>query len=1001
MSLSEDSYRTDLIQKLNSKLPNPYKAVNSLNLSISSEDERYKHLKKLRREFDVIILDDTFIDKKKVNVERVEYAIETKKLGSSCIGIGQAEDAFVAFPFLKITYATNFEGGLYRRERDSAESMIKFSSYKLDKIYEQIADLISDDVRTKISLKIEAKHIDITESEAIDILTECMNKIQNEMTELPDEKKVKLNERTLIMWKKYDENNVDVVDLEYNVKRAASYIIVDQFLFYYLLCKKAKKYNLKELSPISDEEDDPEIFSVKYFKRAISETNDYRPIFELDFLSLLPKTKKVVKSINEVVKIISNLGLEFTNEDILGKIFHSMIPLEIRKQIAAYYTGNAPAKILTNLAITSSKMKVGDLACGSGTLLVESYHVLKKLLKQSKIELNDSQIHKQIIENQIFGNDITLFASHLAAMNLASQNLEAEITKINITSTNGLNIIPIKKSYSNLRGYLEQFEARGTDIDGNQIGIKFPVLDCVIMNPPFSRQTDMTDEIIDNLKSICKEWFPVEKEYKKYIDGQMGLHNYFIIHADKMIKKFGIIAMVLPSVTFSNIYSKKTIKYLKDKNYHIKYIMEILSERCAFSEDSSFKEYMVIIQKGKYNIDSETSIISFKDEFEIDSVPDLIKNIKDGKSLPNMTIRKIKNSNLYSSSKWNEIIVNKFDKITEFLISSKKLDKLNNIKSNLRIRRGFYPSYSDFLMLPNNEWKIKKVNESLFSLEHITLPKDDAMYSVTIPSKFLLPSIRRSKTANDLVVKPDSFTLNLPYILPKELDNFRRIYLHWAEQKIDTKWEEASKKGHKRIPIIKKPKFKNIKRKGKIIQIVKDVPWWSFAYHDKCYDKNGNLFLCKKYRGKLRTTFSMYSPETASISCGSMHLLNSSDSEFYASWTNSSLYLYILFTHQKVISKGYWEITVGNFKEFLFPISSYFTDDDKNEVIQKWKKLSNIVKKNKIFLPKQFKMDDNTTLNERKLLDIAWLNIFGMENSDLNPFITNLYKWILNYFETR
>ena len=116
--------------------------------------------------------------------------------------------------------------------------------------------------------------------------------------------------------------------------------------------------------------------------KAIQITGDYKPIFDIDVLSILPENKMVINALNECIEKITALELSTNNTDFLGKIFHKMIPSEIRKRIAAYYTGSAPARLLAKLAIKNHDAKICDLACGSGTLLVEAYHVKRELYKK-------------------------------------------------------------------------------------------------------------------------------------------------------------------------------------------------------------------------------------------------------------------------------------------------------------------------------------------------------------------------------------------------------------------------------------------------------------------------------------------------------------------------------------------------------------------------------------------------------------------------------------------
>jgi len=782
-------------------------------------------------------------------------------------------------------------------------------------------------------------------------------------------------------------------------------------MFYNLLQKKTTKYRLPPLEPINGNEDNPKMFSTKYIERAISDTGDYLPIFGIDMFSLLPKSKKVIKAINDVIEKISDLKIETQSSDFIGKIFHSMIPSEIRKSLAAYYTGSAPAKLLALLTIKKETDKVCDLACGSGTLLIESYHVLYNLYKIKNPDWTDEKIHRQIIESQIYGNDITLFASHLAAMNLASQYLDGEITKINITATDGLQISP-RHSYGTIMDFVKSTELQTVSMDGKSYSIAYPFVNYVIMNPPFSRQTDMSGALLKNLIKVITAWFPSKNEQKNYIDKKMGLHGYFLIHADHLIKKYGRIAMVLPSSTFYTDYTGKLLRFLQDKQYSIDYIIEILTKRSAFSEDVTFKEYMVVFRKGALKSNSQTLLVSINNEFSLNRVDEIYGLIEKQIESDILNLKSIETQNLYTSTKWTEL----FTRVANFtFLKSPGLEKYNGNTSQFRIIRGYDGTYSDYLMLPNKEWNIEELNTTTYKLIHHTLPKDDEQRECLIPASYLVSAIRRSRDANSLVTAPNCYVLNLPYQLPRDLDEFYRKYIHWAENGLEAKWSQDRKKGHKRVPIVKRATYKK-NRKG--LKVIDQVPWFSHAYKNKCQETKSNLFLLKKYQVSARRTLAPYSKKIASVNHGSLMWIKTPNNKFYASWMNSSLFFHSLFTNQRIIHKDYWEMMIGDFKNVIFPKYGTFDDDTIDDLILKWEDLALISTEDMPFLPQQLganlvikskkKKDPPPDqvipydrLPERVELDKAWLRAFDVPDDKIDKNINEIYDWLIDYMETR
>ncbi|KKK65405.1 hypothetical protein LCGC14_2974450, partial [marine sediment metagenome] len=102
-------------------------------------------------------------------------------------------------------------------------------------------------------------------------------------------------------------------------------------------------------------------------------------------------------------------------------------------------------------------------------------------------------------------------------------------------------------------------------------------------------------ELLENIRKTVLQWFPEKINRKKYIDKNMGLHGYFLIHADHMLKKGGRIAMVLPTSTFTTDYTKKLLEFLQDKAYSINYVIEIFD--LLYIKKIIFRDIKVMIFK--------------------------------------------------------------------------------------------------------------------------------------------------------------------------------------------------------------------------------------------------------------------------------------------------------------------------------------------------------------------------------------------------------------------
>ena len=822
-----------------------------------------------------------------------------------------------------------------------------------------------------------------TEAEYLTALKACMNKIGREILRLPENIRAPLSDRTMILWQKVNGSQEEVQALEYNIMQATAYILVNQFLFYHLL-ETQSNFSITPLELLTKKADTPKSFQIKYFEPAMALTETFKPIFEIEILKLLPNTPPIVKALNFIIEKIAGMQFESLDTDVLGKIFHSMIPPEIRKPLAAYYTGNAPARLLAELVISDPKYRIADFACGSGTLLLEAYRVKKQLYLKQSPSLSTGEIHKQILERELVGNDITHFATHLTALNLSIQDLSIQVDKLQITAQDGLSI---------------------------HLDYK---LDGVLMNPPFSRRADMMADFSQHLEDLSRQWFPEDKTRARYMNRKMGLHGYFIYYADRMIRDGGFIAMVLPSATFTTDYTAFILRFLEDRKYAIKNVIEILTHGSAFSEDCTFKEYMVILEKGRLQPDQQTLMVSLKDKFTVAEAPGMAEAIRNQDTHPNVMYTTIPTDELYRSDKWAKLFSPNVGNL-DWLFSTPQLaplktpktsDKLKGRKraewtvhpSKVEVKIGYSGTYSEFLMLPNKTWNIElhPNRPDHFLISRVENPAE----SCPIAEKYLVRAIRKASFANGLKVSPTAYTLNLPYELPEELDEFRQKYLIWAEEELEKKITRERKNGHKRNDLIKLPVFKDENGNSSGQRKLKAYPWYSHAYRNKCTVSRSTLFIQKKYQVSARRSLAPLATEKVTVNHGSLYYVVSPDAPFYAAWMNSGIFFYILFRNHRIIHKDYWEMMIRDFYPVLYPVYDAFSTAVRKNIISAWEELATIQQSDLPFIPHQFGKKSKP-LPERINLDMAWLVALGVPKKEQQPTLDALYGWLRIYFEMR
>jgi len=120
------------------------------------------------------------------------------------------------------------------------------------------------------------------------------------------------------------------------LRLASAYLLVNQLLFYHVL---SRRIGFSEID--SDKLKEPSQLN-QYFKSVLDV--NYRAIFSYDVASKIPE--KYIEVIRVIVNVIKGISPEKIGGDLLGTIFHDLIPLDVRKYVAAFYTNVLAANLL-------------------------------------------------------------------------------------------------------------------------------------------------------------------------------------------------------------------------------------------------------------------------------------------------------------------------------------------------------------------------------------------------------------------------------------------------------------------------------------------------------------------------------------------------------------------------------------------------------------------------------------------------------------------------------
>ncbi|MBC7092182.1 MAG: N-6 DNA methylase, partial [Nitrososphaeria archaeon] len=395
------------------------------------------------------------------------------------------------------------------------------------------------------------------------------------------------------------------------VSMLASYLLFNQLLFYHIYKMKTKS-NIQELKPIK---------SINELKNYFSQiTNiDYQPIYAVNLVDKLPDRPEIVELINECIKNLLVIRAEHITQDLAGRFFHALLPKEVAKVWAAFYTNPIAAEILARLAIDKWDETILDPACGSGTLLSAAYKRKLELAEENGITLSKAELHKKFVEEDLTGIDIMPFACHLTAINLALQRLEQITDLVRVARMDSLDVAAKLKltEFKNKGILIKPFhETIQLTLDGEKKSIKklgtvspagkgakfyLKPVNVVIMNPPFSDRDKLPKDYLDKLK---------KNELGQKCGHQINLWGYFLSLADLILSQNGKIAAVLP-INIARGGATEKIRNLLIENYHIKYIVKPIAD-LAFSESADFRDILLLAEKRKPKKEDITRIIFLK-----------------------------------------------------------------------------------------------------------------------------------------------------------------------------------------------------------------------------------------------------------------------------------------------------------------------------------------------------------------------------------------------------
>ena len=379
---------------------------------------------------------------------------------------------------------------------------------------------------------------------------------------------------------------------------------------------------------------------------------DYKPVFEPALAVIQTLSRNDSDNVNRAVHHMADVANRIADSlselgyDHSGPLYHHI--LGTAKSDSANYTDSRSAVMLARLAFTDDftdwgdaggvkRLRIMDPACGTGTLLMAALQDIKRRVGYSSMdEREQSETHRGLVENVLFGLDINRHAVQLAACNLTLGAPTVDYKNMNLyvmkhgpqpggaVKAGSVEILRAASDSDTMNALVQPMRSIGDlqaeHVDDEAKGFPLSGLDVVIMNPPFGSNMARSRKFPpDVVKRMQRNELNIQAELKlkdklagEIIDSN-SIRTFFTPIADRLLDpKRGTLAEVLPVTACISASGLAERKFLASRFHVERIITSHDPKQVNFSYKTGIHESLMVCRRYDGDNKPPTEFVSLR-----------------------------------------------------------------------------------------------------------------------------------------------------------------------------------------------------------------------------------------------------------------------------------------------------------------------------------------------------------------------------------------------------